>query len=110
MRLTLPFLIATLLILSTNGDHALSAAGAAEQVTGAAAEPAAETILSLDQAREYMLTLINRDRAAHGLAPVTLDKIASQAGQSLELLARAGQCNAYQSCGSQRRSRSPLKP
>lgn len=82
MRLTLPFLFATLLILSTNGDHAIGAAGAAEQD--------AETILTLDQAREYMLTLINRDRAAHGLAPMILDKIASQAGQSLELLTPAG--------------------
>jgi len=37
--------------------------------------------LSLDQARHYMVTLINRDRAAHGLQPVVLDAVASQAGQ-----------------------------
>ena len=84
MRLTLPFLFATLLILASSGHcatGATGAAGAAEQETGAERVAASETILSLDQAREYMLTLINRDRAAHGLAPVILDKIASQAGQ-----------------------------
>lgn len=81
MRLKLPFLFATLLILTTNGDRVIGAARAAEQTEGTAAEQEAETILSLDQAREYMLTLINRDRAAHGLSPVILDKIASQAGQ-----------------------------
>ncbi len=46
-----------------------------------AAESNAEEHLSLDDARQYMLTLINRDRAAHNLAPVVLDPIASQAGQ-----------------------------
>ncbi len=43
-------------------------------------EPAAAR-LSLDQARYYMLELINRDRATHGLRPVALDPVASEAGQ-----------------------------
>jgi uncharacterized protein YkwD len=72
-RLKLPFLLLISLILSTSGNRAI---GADEATAGEA-----ETILSLDQAREYMLTLINRDRAAHGLSPVILDRIASQAGQ-----------------------------
>lgn len=73
LRLKLPFLLLISLILSTSSEHAISADGAADGE--------AETIFSLDQAREYMLTLINRDRAAHGLSPVILDRIASQAGQ-----------------------------
>jgi len=46
-----------------------------------AAEGEQEKFLSLQQAREYMVTLINRDRQSHGLAPVILDQVASQAGQ-----------------------------
>ena len=37
--------------------------------------------MSLDQARDYMLTLINRDRALFGAPPVILDPIANKAGQ-----------------------------
>jgi hypothetical protein len=37
--------------------------------------------LSLEAARLYMLQLINRDRASHGLGPVLLDPIATAAGQ-----------------------------
>lgn len=46
-----------------------------------AADDEAQRFLSLQQAREYMVTLINRDRQAHGLSPVILDPVASQAGQ-----------------------------
>ncbi|HEY9871338.1 MAG TPA: CAP domain-containing protein [Candidatus Obscuribacterales bacterium] len=38
-------------------------------------------LLSLDEARQYMLSLINRDRASQGVAPVTLDEAASRAAQ-----------------------------
>jgi uncharacterized protein YkwD len=37
--------------------------------------------LALEQAREYVLALVNRDRAAEGLEPVRLDDVASDAGQ-----------------------------
>lgn len=37
--------------------------------------------LSLTQARQYMLELINRDRVSHGLNPVTMDPVATDAGQ-----------------------------
>jgi Cysteine-rich secretory protein family len=40
-----------------------------------------EPVMSLDQARSYMLTLINRDRAAHGVGPVRPDPIATKAAQ-----------------------------
>lgn len=38
--------------------------------------------LPLDHARQYMLELINRDRASHGLAPLTLDPVATRAAQA----------------------------
>lgn len=38
-------------------------------------------LLCLDEARQYMLMLINRDRASQGVAPVTLDEAASRAAQ-----------------------------
>ncbi len=37
--------------------------------------------MHLDDARRYVLALVNRDRAAEGLSPVELDTAASQAGQ-----------------------------
>jgi uncharacterized protein YkwD len=37
--------------------------------------------LDLDQARQYMLELINRDRASCGIGPVQLDETASKAAQ-----------------------------
>jgi len=37
--------------------------------------------MNLQQARDYMLSLINRDRAAHGVAPVQMDTEATKAGQ-----------------------------
>jgi uncharacterized protein YkwD len=40
-----------------------------------------ERRLSLDEARTYMLELINRDRAAKELKPVRLDPVAAEAGQ-----------------------------
>lgn len=47
--------------------------------------------LNLEQARQYVLKLVNRDRAANGLGPVTLDDVASRAGQRhAEDMAHAG--------------------
>jgi uncharacterized protein YkwD len=37
--------------------------------------------LTLERAREYMLALVNRDRASEGLEPVTWDDTAAKAGQ-----------------------------
>jgi hypothetical protein len=38
-------------------------------------------ILDLDAARQYMLKLINKDRASVGVGPVVLDEVATKAGQ-----------------------------
>lgn len=38
-------------------------------------------LLTLKEAREYMLALVNRDRATQGLGPVTWDDTAAKAGQ-----------------------------
>lgn len=38
-------------------------------------------ILDLDAARQYMLKLINKDRASVGAGPVVLDEVATKAGQ-----------------------------
>jgi len=38
--------------------------------------------LGLEEARQYLVSLINRDRAFHKLKPVVLDEVASNAGQS----------------------------
>lgn len=38
--------------------------------------------LSLQEARDYMIALINRDRASQGLAPVQSDDIATRVGQA----------------------------
>ncbi len=48
-------------------------------------------LLSTEQARRYVLALVNRDRAAAGLAPVVLDDVATRAGQRhADDMARAG--------------------
>jgi uncharacterized protein YkwD len=47
--------------------------------------------LSLDDARRFVLELVNRDREEHGLSPVELDDVASDAGQRhAEDMARVG--------------------
>jgi uncharacterized protein YkwD len=43
--------------------------------------PAQDAIMSLEEARVYMLDLINGDRTAHGLNPVQVDPVATTAGQ-----------------------------
>ncbi len=57
--------------------------------------PAASGDLSLEQARRYMLDLINRDRAAYGLRPVSLDPMASRAGQEQAEEMAAHSCLAH---------------
>lgn len=61
--------------LSTVAVVGLTAIATAQQ------QPAQDVIMSLEDARAYMLSLINRDRSAHGLNPVQLDPIATTAGQ-----------------------------
>src|SRR6188768_1878467 len=57
--------------------------------------------MNLEQARRYVLTLVNRDRAEHGLAPVVMDDAASRAGQRhAEDMARVGYTAHWGSDGS----------
>lgn len=46
-----------------------------------AAVPAASGPMALEQAREYVLALVNRDRDAEGLGPVERDEVAERAAQ-----------------------------
>jgi uncharacterized protein YkwD len=74
----------------THGRHAetpgsAAKAPAARASTPAKSEPAAPVrpsgLLALREAREYMLKLVNRDRAAEGLDPVGWDETAAKGGQ-----------------------------
>ena len=57
--------------------------------------------MNLEQARRYMLALVNRDRAEHGLAPVVMDEAANRAGQRhAEDMARVGYTAHWGSDGS----------
>src|SRR5450432_4722149 len=48
-------------------------------------------LLNLEQARRYVLALVNHDRAEYGLSPVTLDDAATRAGQRhADDMAKAG--------------------
>jgi uncharacterized protein YkwD len=49
--------------------------------TGGAPPPQPKGPLGLEEAREYMLALVNADRAGEGLGPVEFDDIATRAGQ-----------------------------
>ncbi|MEP7052650.1 MAG: CAP domain-containing protein [Pseudomonadota bacterium] len=63
--------------------------------------PAPKGPLNLEQARSYVLALVNRDRAAAGLGPVILDQAATRAGQRhAEDMARAGYTAHWGSDGS----------
>ncbi len=56
--------------------------GAGGSGAGAAAAPTRpQGPLTLEQARKYVLDLVNHDRAEHGLSPVELDDVANRAGQ-----------------------------
>jgi hypothetical protein len=57
--------------------------------------------MNLEQARHYVLLLVNRDRAEHGLAQVVMDDAASRAGQRhAEDMAEAGYTAHWGSDGS----------
>lgn len=61
----------------------------------------AKAPMNLEQARRYMLALVNRDRAEHGLAPVVMDDAANRAGQRhAEDMARVGYTAHWGSDGS----------
>lgn len=56
--------------------------------------------LTVEQARQYMLELINKDRALHGLKPVSADERAMTAGQShAEEMATKGYLGHYDVLG-----------
>ncbi len=69
------FLLTLLCAGCRRGGAGSSSPGASEPVE----RPAGP--LGLDEARKYVLALVNRDRAAQGLDPVELDDIANRAGQ-----------------------------
>src|SRR6188768_548884 len=57
--------------------------------------------MNLEKARRYVLELVNRDRAEHGLAPVAMDEAANRAGQRhAEDMARVGYTAHWGSDGS----------
>src|SRR6478735_7455109 len=57
--------------------------------------------MNLEQARRYVLALVNHDRAEHGLAPVVMDDAATRAGQRhAEDMARVGYTAHWGSDGS----------
>ena len=57
--------------------------------------------MNLEQARRYVLALVNRDRAEHGLAAVAMDDAANRAGQRhAEDMARVGYTAHWGSDGS----------
>jgi uncharacterized protein YkwD len=57
--------------------------------------------MNVEQARRYVLALVNRDRAEHGLSQLTLDDAASRAGQRhAEDMARAGYTSHWGTDGS----------
>jgi uncharacterized protein YkwD len=75
---------ACLLVLSAGCDQR-GRAGTAEPV------PRPAGPLELEAARDYVLALVNRDRAELGLPPVERDEVAEQAGQRhVEDMARQG--------------------
>lgn len=57
--------------------------------------------MDLEQARRYVLALVNQDRAEHGLGPVVMDEAANRAGQRhAEDMARVGYTAHWGSDGS----------
>lgn len=72
---------------------AFAACGSSVAAPTHAAAPVAapKGLLNLEQARRYVLTLVNHDRASYGLSPVTLDDTATRAGQRhADDMAKAG--------------------
>jgi uncharacterized protein YkwD len=77
-----------------------SAAKASQASSASSTEPARRKVLpvvppksamNVEQARRYVLALVNRDRAEHGLSQLVMDEAANRAGQRhAEDMARAG--------------------
>lgn len=72
------FLFLLMLMFATTCPSTAGADGSINPPVGSGA-PGGR--LNLQQAREYMVELINRDRAQFGLAPVALDEVACRAAQ-----------------------------
>lgn len=82
-------------VASTGGAGGPSGSTERRFVPSREQTPQGET-LNLDQAREYMLSLINRDRAAAHLPPVAMDPVAMRAAQlHAEDTAKAGYNDHY---------------
>lgn len=74
---------------STAGETTSSEEPSTTAASGGGAR--SEDLLSLEEARQYALELINRDRKRHGLPPVEWDATATKAGQRhAEDMARHG--------------------
>ncbi|MEI9953029.1 MAG: CAP domain-containing protein [Pseudomonadota bacterium] len=84
--------------VSGPGSGASSGQGADKALPGL---PSPKAPMNLEQARRYVLALVNRDRAEHGLAPVVMDDAANRAGQRhAEDMARVGYTAHWGSDGS----------
>jgi hypothetical protein len=77
-RFCLRFFLATFFLLCCAGARAEYGGLVHDDMTSSAAD---REILTSEQARDYMLTLINRDRTGLGLKPVALDEAANKAAQ-----------------------------
>lgn len=73
--------VLTAVLVAISGADCQAQNGSMPMATITQQQPAQDIVMSLDEARLYMLNLINRDRAANGLAPVSTDPIATAAGQ-----------------------------
>ncbi|HTA89628.1 MAG TPA: CAP domain-containing protein [Polyangiaceae bacterium] len=72
-------------------QHAAAASTGPTPVATPTPVTASKGTMNVEQARRYVLGLVNRDRAAHGLPAVVLDETANRAGQRhAEDMARAG--------------------
>ena len=84
---------------SSLGAEVTAGKGGASATTLPALPPKAP--MNLEQARRYVLALVNRDRAEHGLSPVVMDDAANRAGQRhAEDMARVGYTAHWGSDGS----------
>lgn len=74
------YLLALTLLFALLATCPFQAGADDDSPSGAPASPQSAA-LNLQQAREYMVELINRDRAEAGLVPVALDEVACRAAQ-----------------------------
>jgi uncharacterized protein YkwD len=86
-------LIRDSLVFSLVASLAFAACASSVPAKARAAAPVAvpKGLLNLEQARRYVLALVNHDRAEYGFSPVTLDDTATRAGQRhADDMAKAG--------------------